>query len=203
MKARSSSPGICLIAAFMAVAGCQGAVNGGDVDALADGNNNGFLDIMPPSGVAFNDESNAKMILANSIGDAEMAMLAAEQGVSPSVLNLVTFQVNLVLVLEYTGFETLTLRQRQSLAPFERRLEAACPDFIQVEVTVTAQVPVVGPQVVYDGYFELSQGVQFDCGETMTIATLVDENGNPQVDVSALRFLGELDERRRVLPDRP
>lgn len=185
-------PGM-LVVALLVVTGCQGAVTGGDVDALADGNNNGFLDITPPSGIAFEEETNAKMVLANSIGDAEMATLALEQGVNPSVLNLVTFQVKLELVLEYAGFETLTLRQRQNLAPFERKLEAACPDSVQVAVTVTAQVPVIGPQVVYDGFFDLTRGVQYDCGETMTIATLVDDDGNPQVDVSALRFLGDLE----------
>ncbi len=169
----------------LAIAGCQQPTSGGDLSNLADGNNNGFDDVAPPDGVEFNEETNAKVLLDNTIDSQDVALLASQQGIDPSLLAFVAVEVDIVLTLGYDGFESIVLRQSESLEPFTRAFEAACPDTISVAVTVTANIPVVGPQNVFDQVFDLEEGVDYDCGGTLNVETFADENGSPRVEVSS------------------
>ncbi len=169
----------------MAVAGCQQPTVGGDLSNLTDSNNNGFDDIAPPVGLEFNEETNAKVRLENTIDGQDVALLASQQGIDPSLLAFVAVDVEIVLTLGYDGFESIVLRQNESLEPFTRAFETACPDTISVAVTVTANVPVAGPQNVFDQVFDLEVGVDYECGGTLNVETFADENGNPRVEVSS------------------
>jgi hypothetical protein len=176
--------GIMTVLTF-AVAGCQQPTSGGDLSNLVDANNNGFDDVTPPNGVEFNEETNAKVRLENTIDSQDVAVLASQQGIDPNLLAFVAVDVDIVLTLGYGEFESLILRQSESLEPFTRAFETACPDTISVAVTVTANVPVVGPQIVFDQVFDLEAGVDYDCGGTLNIETFADEDGNPRVEVSS------------------
>ncbi len=176
--------GTATLLVFAAV-GCQQPTTGGDLSRLADANNNGFDDVEPPDGVEFDEETNAKVRLDNTIDSQDVAQLASQQGIDPSLLNFVAVEVEIVLTLNYDGFESIVLRQSESLEPFTRAFEAACPDSMSIAVTVTANAPVVGPQTVFDQVFDVEAGVDYDCGGTLNVETFADENGNPRVEVSA------------------
>lgn len=164
--------------------GCQQPSSTGDLDNLVDADNDGFVDIAPPDGVTANEATNAKVVLSNSIGTEDIGPLAQQQGIDPSLLNLVAIEVDIVMTLNYDGFESLVLRQTQDLEPFDRAMEAACPDSVVVDVTVVAKVPFIGDQEVFSGTFEQVQGVQYECGETITVETLIDDSGLPAVNVT-------------------
>lgn len=168
-----------------AMTGCQGTSANGDIDKLVDADNDGFADITPPNGVAFDDATNAKVLLTNSIGVDDIGPLAQQQGIDPALLNFVDIEVNIVMTLAYEGFENLVLRQSQDLEPFERAMEAACPDQVLVNVNVVANAPIVGPQDVFSGEFEQTQGEDFQCGDTISVETFINDAGFPNVDVSA------------------
>ena len=169
----------------IAATGCQQPLPGGDLSNLADANDNGFDDVVPPDGVAFDDATNAKVRLVNTINSADVAVLAEQQGIDPSLLAFVAIDVDITLTLNYDGFESIVLRQNESLEPFTRAFEAACPDSISVAVSVDANVPVVGPQNVFSQVFDLEAGTDYDCGGTLNVETFADENGNPRVEVSS------------------
>jgi len=177
---------LCTLSAVsLAMTGCQGSPANGDLDKLVDGDNDGFVDINPPEGVTFDDTSNAKVLLTNSIGVADIGPLAEQQGLDPALLNFVDIEVNIVMTLSYAGFEDLVLRQSQKLEPFERAMEAACPDQVLVDVNVVANAPFVGPQDVFSGQFEQTQGEDYVCGDTIAVETFINDAGFPNVDVSA------------------
>ena len=176
--------GLVTLLAFT-VAGCQQPTSGGDLSSLADANNNGFDDVAPPDGVEFNEETNAKVLLDNTIDSQDVAQLASQQGIDPSLLAFVAVDVDIVLTLNYNGFESIVLRQSESLEPFTRAFETACPDSMSISVTVTANVPVVGPQNVFDQVFDVEEGVDYECGGTLNVETFADEDGNPRVEVSS------------------
>ncbi|MCA9253468.1 MAG: hypothetical protein R3E58_12790 [Phycisphaerae bacterium] len=168
-----------------AVVGCQQPTSGGDLSRLVDANNNGFDDVTPPDGVAFDEATNAKVRLDNTIDSQDVAQLASQQGIDPGLLNFVAVEVEIVLTMNYDGFESIVLRQSESLEPFTRAFETACPDSMSIAVTVTANVPVVGPQTVFDQVFDVEAGVDYECGGILNVETYADEDGNPRVEVSS------------------
>lgn len=178
---------VCAILTFAMtlMTGCQQPSSNGDIDNLVDADNDGFADITPPEGVEFNEETNAKVLLSNSIGVEDIGPLAEQQGIDPGLLNLVTIEADIVMTLVYDGFENLVLRQTQALEPFEQAMEAACPDQVLVTVNVFANVPLLGEQDVFSGDFEQVQGRQYECGDTITVETLINDAGQPAVNVSA------------------
>jgi len=186
MKVSCNGFACIAVSMMLAVAGCQQPTSDGDLDTLVDMNDNGFDDIAPPDGVTFDDETNARVTLNNTIGTEEIAALAEAQGIDSVALNFVAIEVDLVMTLIYDGFENVVVRQSQALEPFTRQLEAACPDALEVDITVTANAPVVGPQIVFSDVFELTRGTDYNCGGTLEVETFVDDAGNPQVDVSAM-----------------
>ncbi|NOX59466.1 MAG: hypothetical protein GXP29_11505 [Planctomycetes bacterium] len=177
--------GCMMMVLAMAASGCQQPTAGGDLSNLTDANNNGFDDVAPPDGVAFDEATNAKVRLVNTINGQDVAQLAEQQGIDPGLLNFVAIDVEIVLTLNYNNFESIVLRQNEALEPFSRSFEAACPDSLSVEVSVTANVPIVGPQSIFNQVFELAVGVDYECGETLSVETFADDNGNPQVNVSS------------------
>ena len=46
-------------------------------------------------------------------------------------------------------------------------------------------VPVVGPQTVFDQVFDVEAGVDYECGGILNVETYADEDGNPRVEVSS------------------
>lgn len=178
-------PLCALWAVTFALAGCQGPAADGDIDKLVDTDENGFVEITPPVGVDLDEATNAKVVLTNSIGAEDIGPLAQQQGIDPALLSFVDIEVEIVMTLDYDGFENLVLRQTQELEPFERAMEAACPDQVMVDVNVVANAPIVGPQDVFSGQFEQTQGQDYQCGDTISVETFINDAGFPNVDVSA------------------
>lgn len=175
-----------LIGCFAALlAGCGSSGPTGDLDALTeDTNNNGFLDVAPPDGVEFLTVDNVKVRLVNTVAAGDLGTLAAQYGVDPALLSLVTIVADIDIDLDYGGGISDTLTQSEQIEPFDRKFEIACPENVAVAVNVVANVPVVGPQQVTDFNVDLSSGVEYECGQTIQVEVFVNDSGNPDVAVT-------------------
>jgi len=176
---------ILLCAAPVVLVGCGASSGVGDLDALTeDLDGNGFFDVTPPEGVEFLSLNNVRVRLHNTIDGADLGSLAAEFGVDPALLNLVDLAANITIDLDYGGGITDALVQQESINPFDRKFEMACPDAIGVDVNVSAQIPLVGPQDVTDFDVDLAEGVEYTCGQTIEVEVFVNERGDPDVAVT-------------------
>ena len=177
--------GITLIIGLVGfVGGCGfSGPGGGDLDNLTvDANNNGFPDIDAPEGVVFDEVTNLKLRLSNSITEEDVGAIAEQQGVDASLLNFVTIVANLTVTLDYGVGEPQVLNESESIELFEKKMELACPDTAQVDVGVVANVPIVGAQDITEFSVVLTEGVDYECGQTIEVESFVDANGNPAVD---------------------
>jgi len=186
MKKWTSLSVALLLVLPIGLVGCgAGATVGGDLDNLTeDSNDNGFLDVEPPDGVEFLTVDNVNIRLRNTVSQEDLGGLAAQFGVDPALLNLVEIVANIEVELDYGAGITDTIVESESIEPFDRRFEIACPDSLNVDVGVIAQVPLVGPQDVTDFVVNLTEGTEFECGQTVEVEVVVDENGNPDVSLS-------------------
>jgi hypothetical protein len=161
--------------------GCGSGGPTGDLDALTtDSNGDGFLDVTPPDGVEFLSLDNMKVRLRNTVSQDELGALAAGFGVEPAMLNLVDIVAEIAVELDY-GAVTQVLAQDEAIEPFEHKFEIACADVIELSVDVIANVPLVGPQNVSDFNFELVEGMEYNCGQTIELEVFINEGGDPDV----------------------
>jgi len=177
--------GLAAVMVFtLALSGCGAVAPVGDLDALTDdANGNGFFDVTPPDGVEFLTLDNLKVRLANVIAQDELGGLAAEFGVDPALLNLVTLKADIVVMMDYGAGITDELVQSEAIDPFDKRFEIACPERVTVEVDVIAEVPVVGPQSVTDFSVSLAAGDHYTCGQTIAVEVFINASGDPDVAV--------------------
>ncbi|MCB9850291.1 MAG: hypothetical protein H6817_06260 [Phycisphaerales bacterium] len=179
--------GALLIAAPFLLAGCNGAAptGTGDLDTLSeDSNNNGFLDVTPPDGVEFLEVNNVNIRLRNTVSIDDLGPLAAQYGIDPSLLNLVEIVADIGIDLDYGAGISDTLSESEPIAPFDKAFEIACPDGMNVQVNVVANIPFVGEQDVTNFIVDLLEGAEYQCGQTIEVNVVLDDNGNPDVDVS-------------------
>ena len=174
---------LAVLPMVMVVVGCQ-QPPAGDLDNLEDKNNNGFGDIEPPEGVPFDEATNVKLQLTNTVGRDDLGPLVAQQGFDASLLNFITLSVDMVITLEYAGNDPIVKQQSQALEPFDLKFEVACPDSVNAELSVIANVPIIGPQEIPAGApVVVSLGNGYECGQTLTVTASLDDNGAPTVSV--------------------
>lgn len=169
------------------LAGCGATAPTGDLDSLTeDSNANGFFDVTPPDGVDFLTLDNVKVRIVNTVATDDLGGIAAQYGVDPSLLSLVDIVATIDINLDYGDGISDSLVQSESIEPFDRKFEIACPDNVAVDVAVTANVPIVGTQSITNFNVDLSQGAEYDCGQTIEVRVFINDNGNPDVTVNVV-----------------
>lgn len=179
--------GALLVAMPCMLAGCGGAgpAGTGDLDNLTtDSNDNGFLDVEPPEGVEFLTVDNVRIRMRNTVSTDDLGPLAEQFGIDPGLLSLVSIVADIGIEMDYGNGITDELNESEPIEPFDKAFEIACPDGMNVAVNVVANVPVVGPQDVTDFVIDLLEGAEYECGQTIEVEVLLDDNGNPDVEVN-------------------
>jgi hypothetical protein len=182
MNASGWLKGIFCSVLLIAVSGCQNPP-AGDLEDLDDANGDGYGDVVPPDGVDFNEDTNIKVSLENEIDIDDVAALAEQYGVDPSLIGFATITIEMTLTLDYGDGITDVLEESETIAPFDKRFEVACPESALVGITVTATAPVVGEQIIFEQDVELTEGVEFECGETFGFAAFINDDGFPEVEM--------------------
>ncbi|MCP4591749.1 MAG: hypothetical protein GY842_13500 [bacterium] len=184
---------VLILMGMCGLVGCGvggGAPPGGvlnQLDNLADEDGDAFSEIVPPEGVEYDDEEALGLKITNTITRSQ-AMAAAGAQLPDFVSSSVSLWAKVAIDLTYPDGETQTLPGTFPVGPFELAFEFACPESIEVQVTVVASAPIVGDQAVtsFGPYvFTKDEGTYpFECGATVTISTYVnDETGEPGVDL--------------------
>ena len=177
-----------------ALAGCGtsgGGVSGilNQLDSFPDDNGNGYPEIPPPDGV---DETELVAFeITNQITMSQAEQLA-NVNIPDFVSNIVTIRARLTVNLTYPGDITDRLTGSRGIAPFELRGEVACPSTMEVRVSVVADIPLMGEQIVQSfGPYTFNRDTgenAYQCNSILSIETFVDENGqaNATVDVTPM-----------------
>jgi len=149
---------------------------------LPDAAKDGFLDVVPPAGVAFDEFSNISLRLISEIDTADIIRVARAQNVPEEYINmlpLVSIMATADLTLRYAGGKTGTFTESVEIGAFERSFEFACPDAVDVAVRVDAQFPLGQQQPLFSGApFTLRAGEDFECGDTIARRVYVDDGAN-------------------------
>jgi hypothetical protein len=177
---------VVAVALIMAWTGCtQPPVGPDDLASLTeDANNNGFPEVPPPEGVSFEEFGSVNVRFASTVTTDDLAGLATEMGVDPNLLNLATITVTAFLTLDYGDGIVDELEQAENLEPFELLFEVACPLTVHVEGVVDVSAPIVGSQEAFREGFDLTQGVDYECGQTLDIEASMTDLGTPQVTLN-------------------
>lgn len=176
--------GLCLI---YGISGCQLLpVGGTNADGAGlDANQNGFTDITPPDGVAFDTTTNVKIRLRNELTAADLAAFAEPNGVDASLIGLADIQVEIAWTLQYDDGETQVIESEERLQPFSQSIEFACPRDAELDVNIVVGLPIPGtaPIAVVPINFDLDS-VNYQCGDTIEYRSFINANGQPEQSVT-------------------
>ena len=158
----------------------------GGIDYLVlDENENGFPDVPVPEGVEVEETGTVNVHLANTISQEDVAALVKDFiDVEADLLDLVDITLNMTITLSYDGGITDVLEDSEPFVPFEKLFEVACPNVANVAVEVVAEIPFVGPQTLEEFDADLTQGVEFECGQTLEVEAFTNDNGFPDITVT-------------------
>jgi hypothetical protein len=156
-----------------------------DLDDLIDARGDGFLDVLPPAGVMFDEGTNVRLRIINEVDATDLTAVARAQGVAEeliALLPLASVMISVDMGLHYAGGLRGTLSYGVMLTPFERKLEFACPQRTEVSLRVDMLLPVgnVGP--LFANTTTLTQEAEYDCGQTLEFRAWVDDAGAIHVD---------------------
>ena len=176
--------GLCLMP------GCQRqpAPEEGDIDYLTlDENENGFPDVPVPEGVDVEETGTLNVRLLNTISQDDLvAMLGDLVELNIDLMDMVDVILNMRITFTYDDGITDVLEDSETIVPFDKKFEVACPNSVNVAIEVVAEIPFVGPQTIEQLDHDLIQGVDFECGETFEVEAFINEQGFPEIglDVS-------------------
>ncbi len=176
----------CLLAVgiTVVVCGCGVFDQPGRLDNLDDANGNGFADVKAPRGISFDYESNLNVRFTNEISVSDLAQLVSGYNIDTSLLNLVDLTVTATFRLYYPGDIEDELTKTAEFAGFEYSYEVACPDSVDLNLKVDANVPLLGTVTVFDdSVATLSEGADFDCGSTYLFRAFIGDSGMPRIEV--------------------
>lgn len=161
------------------LAGCGVEVGGGD--ELGDATSDGFLDVAPPQGVAFDESTNLSISLVSAIDDADVAAVAAAQNVPNDYIDLlpfVTVTATADLQLQYANGEVTEFSDSARVEPFQRGYEFACPERMNITLRADLIAPLGSSQTLFrDASTVLQRDEDFVCGETLYFVAYVDAQG--------------------------
>ena len=156
-------------------------------DDLADASSDGFLDVAPPDGVAFDENSNLKVKLISEIDASDVATVAQLQNVPQewiALLPLVSIVATADLTLHYANDRTTEFTESAVVAPFEKAFEFACPERLNFAVRVDVFSPVGNLEPLFsDSSAELRKGEDFACGDVLVYRAYVDAEGDIHVEL--------------------
>lgn len=148
---------------------------------LPDAAKDGFLDVVPSAGVAFDEPSNISLRLISEIDTADIIHVARAQNVPEEYINmlpLVRIMATADLTLHYSGNITGTFTESVEIEAFERSFEFACPEAVDVALRVDAQLPLGQQPLFSSAPFTLRAGEDFECGDTIARRVYVDDDAN-------------------------
>jgi hypothetical protein len=161
--------------------GCMQPPPASDATNLDDAQSDGFLDVMPPESVAFEPDTNVRIALVSEVDDSDIARVAELQGVPQEyidLLSLVDIVASADLTLTFDNGATDVYSDSVVVGPFERKLEFACPQRVDVQARADAYLPLGEVQPLVQGLTTtLHQGADFNCGETLHFVVSVDDAG--------------------------
>lgn len=177
---------VLLLGALSLVCGCQLVTfdDPAPVSDSEDANNNGFRDIQPPTGVAFDTSTNVKVLVRNELSAADLAPLANSVGVDPGLVAFADIRINIAWTIRYATGDVQTIESTENLAPFDQRIEIACPQDADLSVEVEAGLPIPGsaPLVVVPLDFDIDT-VDYGCGDTIQYRSFINSAGQPDQSV--------------------
>jgi hypothetical protein len=177
-----SSALLVLFAAFVAP-GCM-EDQAGDFDNLnTDANNNGFPEIQPPAGITFEDVGSVNVAISNEFTRDDAADFLEQIGLDRNLVNIGALTLEFAITLDYGNGIEDTLQDVETLRPFENRFEVACPETATIAMDAFASAPFFGEQLVATFQFDLIVGDNFNCGDTIEARTVVDADGDPDLEV--------------------
>lgn len=164
----------CLVGCGSSGGGGGGVLN--QLDSQPDTDGDGFAEIEPPEGVDFDSEESIALNIVNTITSSQAAAASGTQ--LPAGVSL---SARVAVNVTYPGGITQRLPGTFPVGPFELAFEIACPESIEVLVTVVATAPIIGDQPVttfgpYDFTQDGDEGYVYECGSTVTISTFVDDD---------------------------
>lgn len=171
----------------LGAAGCQ-QPPAGDLDALTiDFNNNGFPEVQPPDGVTFDEFGSINVGVSSELTRQDAGVFLEQIGLDAALVNLGTLTFEIAMTLDYGNGVTDVIEDTETLEPFSNLFEVACPESATIAIGVIVAVPFLGSQQISDLQFELQEGTDFNCGETIEARVGVNEAGLPefQVEVSS------------------
>ena len=165
--------------AVVTVTGCQPPPTGcTDLSSLSeDANGNGFPDLVPPDGVAFDEDNTLRIRIENTLTKDDLAPFAAEVGLTGGLVSLADYLVTFTFRVEYENGATQAFCQTELLGPFELAFEAACPTSAELEVEIVALLPITNTPIVSIPAGLSLDNIDYDCGQTIEFITSTDELG--------------------------
>jgi hypothetical protein len=166
----------CLIGCGAGGGGGGGVLN--QLDRFPDEDADVFSEITPPEGIAFDFATSLALRITNTITRSQAEAAAGVQ--VPSIVGSnVSLAAQVLVNLTYPGDISQRLPGRFPLGPFDLQFEVACPETIEVLVTVVASAPIVGTQPVtsFGPYVFTREGGDraYTCGATVSVSTYFDE----------------------------
>ncbi|MCK4658031.1 MAG: hypothetical protein KAV82_00785 [Phycisphaerae bacterium] len=184
---------ILMLIGMCCLTGCGASGGGGgggvlnQLDSMPDADGDVFSEITPPEGVDFDFDESIALMITNTITRSQAEAAAGVQ--MPDVISSnISLAAKVAVNLTYADGITQKLPGSFPVGPFELQFEIACPEAIEVMVTVVATAPLVGSQAVASfGPYQFTQDGEggsytYTCGSTVSIVTFYDdETGEPKV----------------------
>jgi hypothetical protein len=170
----------------------SGGEDGGILNHLAglpDANSNGYPEIPAPDGVE--ETATVAIRIQNHITRSDADDLA-QVNLPQIVEDVVRIRARIRVELTYPSGITDQLTGTRSMAPFEIKAEAICPQVMEAWVTVVAEAPVVGSQTVSGlGPYRVERGAGADgyaCETLINIESFINEGGDAAATVEIQPF---------------
>lgn len=174
---------LLVLLGVFAAPGCM-ETQSGDLDNLStDANNNGFPEIQPPQGITFDEVGSINVAVSNEFTLEDAATFLDQIGLDPALVNIGTLDLDITVTLDYGNGIDDTLTDSETIRPFEKRFEVACPETATIAVDAIASAPFFGEQSVAQFQFDFTQGDNFNCGDTIEARTIMNDEGNPDFEV--------------------
>jgi len=185
---------LMIVASVCCLTGCGASGGGGggllnQLDGLPNEDGDAFAEIAPPEGVDFDLDESVALSIVNTITRSQ-AEAAAGADIPNAVSGSIGLSAKITVDLTYPGGITQRLPGTFAVGPFELAFEVACPESIEVLVSIVASVPIIGTQPVSNfGPYTFNQSGEngaysYTCGSEVRLDTFIDdETGEPVVSL--------------------
>ena len=170
----------------LVIAGCQESAPGDLKGLTEDANNNGFPEVPPPQGVTFEEFGSLNVAVSSEFTTQDAAEFLESIGLDPGLVNIGTLTLEIDLTLDYGNGITDTLQETETLEPFLTQFEIACPPSATLDINALASAPFFPSQSVAQFQFELQEGDEYMCGDTIEAMAIANEGGTPGFEVNVI-----------------